>query len=214
MIWTPSKGVIKEIETHKGAISVTSWSPDGNRLITADKKGGICVWSPKHDGSLILLCKYQQQVPSNYSVFSVQEGAKGKKQPYFFLGSEKGGGKIFFADDKGNCIKALTIDDGVLFMHVDLDKNYLIIVTQNAVLLKYRISKMKMTQESKSKLSIRGGGADMKCTMAGPGLLAASNAEGMIRRFESSGTRTFGGRDDANRISGKFFLSVHCGHFS
>jgi intraflagellar transport protein 140 len=67
-------------------------------------------------------------------------------------------------------------------MHYHHEKSYLVVVTSDVVLYKFRISKEgKMKQERKVKLSIRGDGSELVCTWAGNGLLAAANGENLVR---------------------------------
>eukprot|EP00466_Bigelowiella_natans_P008715 jgi/Bigna1/147590/aug1.222_g22298 len=184
VVWTPRAGVLRVHQsTHKKRVTIAVWSPVGSRLVSADLGGTIAVWAPKPDGSLMLMCKHSKRVALSHCVFSV--GVGGRSCPPFFLGSESG--ELFIADDQGHCSHVLTVDGGVAFMHHEIAGNYLVIVTKNVVLLKYTITlspQMRMAETKKVKLSVRGSGSDMKCSMAGPGLLAAANSESMIRLWD------------------------------
>lgn len=108
VVWTPQDGLLRENKTHKNRLNVVSWSPRGTRLVTADAKGLVCVWSPKPDGSLMLLNKYNKGVNvtlCKFSKFNLSAQApargKGSRCPPFFLGGDKG--EVMFADDLGHC---------------------------------------------------------------------------------------------------------------
>lgn len=182
-LWYEKDRTTKEsLAGHSSAVNYITWSPDGSRLISGDASGALTVWDvdPRHS-KLKVHAQYTRKGAVRQLVFRApSNGAHLEACPSFFYGCEDG--VVYFADDAGHCSEVVSIGTPVNFLHYSHAKDYLVILSLDAVLSKYRIqSDGKMIQDRRAKLSIKGDGSEMQCVYAGAGLLAAANHEPMVR---------------------------------
>jgi len=91
-------------------------------------------------------------------------------------------GAVYFADDLGHCSDVVHVGSPIKSMYFSHEKDYLVIVTDDVVLYKFRIAQDgRIHPERKVKLAVRGDGSELQCIWAGPGLLAAANCEPLLR---------------------------------
>ena len=186
-VWSEKERVFREESTtHKAPITLLTFSPEGSRLISGDSNGLLVVWNVDHRGRLQQICKYEKKGSITHLVFrasaNMTQPADGSILPcpsFFFGGSS---GIIVFADDLGHSSDVIKAGSPISTMYYNQAKDYLVLVTVDVVLYKYKITpEGKMMQERKVKLSIKGDGSDLQAVFAGHGLLAAANSENLVR---------------------------------
>jgi intraflagellar transport protein 140 len=186
-VWGDKERVMREeSHTHKAPITLLTFSPDGSRLITGDANGLLVVWAVDHRGRLQVACRYEKKGSITHLVFrapaqmSMPADGSVLACPSFFFGGSSG--IVVFADDLNHSSDVIKAGSPIGSMYYNQAKDYLILVTVDVVLYKYKITaEGKMTQERKVKLSIKGDGSELQTVFAGHGLLAAANGENLVR---------------------------------
>jgi len=185
-VWGDKERVMREESVHKSAITLLVFSPEGSRLISGDNIGLLVVWAVDHRGRLQPVCKYDKKGSITHLAFrapaSMVPPMDGSVLPcpsFFFGGSS---GIVVFADDLGHSSDVIKAGTPISAMHYSAAKDYLVLLTVDVVLYKYKITPDgKMLQERKVKLSIKGDGSELQACIAGAGLLAAANCENVVR---------------------------------
>jgi len=186
-VWGDKERLLREeTSMHKAPITLLTFSPDGSRLISGDANGLLVVWAVDHRGRLQVACKYERKGSITHLVFrapaqmAVPADGSVLACPSFFFGGSSG--IVVFADDLSHSSDVIKAGSPIGSMYYSQAKDYLVLVTQDVVLYKYKITpEGKMTQERKVKLSIKGDGSELQTVFAGNGLLAAANGENLVR---------------------------------
>jgi WD40 repeat protein len=187
-VWIDDQNSTKEELNHEGKITIIKFNRDGNRIVSADDKGMINVWS---FAPLFNKCTYRQSfsilniIMPNFNLEKIDSKDKmhneDKLNSLFFFANS--GGILHLADDGGSSpeicrtggkIKAL------LFYEKD---NAIILITSTLLLVKCTIKFNQKLNPKKIKLSFSGKPEEIKCCWASEGLIAIVSGDDLVRFF-------------------------------
>jgi intraflagellar transport protein 140 len=108
----------------------------------------------------------------------------------FFVGGEAG--TVLYADDMKHCHEVQSLSAAVDSMLYYEEKNRLVIITRSLLMIQLEVgSSGLITPIMKVKLSVAGDGSVVNVVWAGPGLLATSSGEKMLRFWDLAGDENY-----------------------
>ncbi|GBG32279.1 Intraflagellar transport protein 140-like [Hondaea fermentalgiana] len=195
-LWNVKDRILKEdTSVHATAVTVTSWSPEGSRLLTADKHGLMALWRTDHRGRLAVVCKKDLGSGEDITCCcwmltpEYREAQRELATPpqQVFLGTKFG--NVYLVNLKGELLCAARLDAGLRSMNWFEEEQKLVVVTEDASLIQLKPENActELQVASKSKLSLSASAAISGITEAQwtcPGLLATCATEPHIRLWD------------------------------
>jgi len=166
---------------HHAAISLLQWSPDGTRLITADKSGKAAVWGIANGRLAVMVALSRPQDSITHCIFRTHPNGSASAIPPFFLAGRSG--MVTYADDN-NCVDAFSVESPITAMLYHEGKDEVVLITKNVVLFRWRFEDGAWVQLSKMKLSVKSDAQVTGALWAGVGVLIVVTGESMLRIFD------------------------------
>jgi intraflagellar transport protein 140 len=184
MLWNEDQRQTREDKLlHKSPLTNITFSQDGSRMVTGDKKGTVGVWRT-HRG-LTQVCSYKKDGAVDQIVFCSlimnQDQANNSNSLFFFGGQS---GAVCLADDLKNCSEVCKVPGSVKSILFHEKENSVIIITSHLLLVQFRLNlSEKLVPDRKVKLAVSGNIDYLQTIWAGQGLLATVSGESMVRMF-------------------------------
>ncbi|CAM9784245.1 unnamed protein product [Chrysoparadoxa australica] len=178
---------------HRCSITVLRWKAGGNRLITGDKGGQICVWRADSRGNLTATAQYHKGGAISAAVFFststtvTAANILAQASPCFFFGTSNG--TVCYADDLGHCSDVAQLTSGIDRLMFYEEEVRVVAITRSLLMTQLQVSPDgHVSQLLKIKLSVKAGAVGERgvkdIVWAGPGLLAAATGEGLVRFWD------------------------------
>lgn len=195
-LWNVKDRILKEdTSVHASAITVTSWTPEGSRLLTADRHGLMALWRTDHRGRLAVVCKRDLGNGEDITCCcwmltpEYREAQRELATPpqHVFVGTKCG--SVFLVNLKGEMLSAALLESGLRSMRWFEEEQRLVVVTEDASLIQLKPENncTELQVVTKFKLSLSASAAISGITEAVwtcPGLLATCAAEGYVRLWD------------------------------
>ena len=187
-VWVDEQNTSKEELEHEGKITIIKFNKDGNRIVSADDKGMINVWS---FAPLFKKCTYKQSfsilqiiMPNfNYDKIDNKESVHNpdKLSSLFFFANS--GGILHLADDNKSAPEICRTGGKIKSILFYEKENAIILITSSLLLVKCTIQFNQQLTPKKVKLSISGKPEEIQCCWASEGLIAMVSGDEMVRFF-------------------------------
>ena len=186
-VWIDESNTTKEEMNHDGEVIIIKFNNEGNRIISADKKGYINVW---RFPPLSNMCQYKQTysiidilIPSfSYEKIDKEKGPSMEKLSTLFFFSNSGG-MLHLADDSSSSPEICRTGGKIKSVLFYERENSIIIITSNLLLVKCVIHFNQQLNPKKIKLSIAGKPEEIQCCWASEGLIAIVSGDDIVRFF-------------------------------
>ena len=187
-VWVDEQNNCKEELNHEGKVTIIKFNRDGNRIVSADDKGMINVWS---FSPLFNRCSYRQSfsilqiiMPNfNYDKMDNKDNVPNQEKLsslFFFANS---GGMLHLADDSRSSPEICRTGGKIKSMLFYEKENSIIIITSSLLLVKCIIQFNQQLSPKKVKLSISGKPEEIQCCWASEGLIAIVSGDDIVRFF-------------------------------
>ena len=187
-VWVDEPDVCKEELNHEGKITIIKFNKEGNRIVSADDKGMINVWS---FSPLFNKCTYRQTftilniIMPSFNLDKLESKDKTNNEEklnslFFFVNS---GGILHLADDGGSSPEICRTGGKIKALLFYEKENAIILITSNLLLVKCVIKFNQKLNPKKVKLSISGKPEEIKCCWASEGLIAIVSGDDLVRFF-------------------------------
>ena len=187
-VWVDEQNISKEELNHEGKVTIIKFNRDGNRIVSADDKGMINVWS---FAPLFNRCTYRQSfsilqiiMPSfNYEKIDNKDNVTNpdKLSSLFFFANS--GGILYLADDNKSSPEICRTGGKIKSILFYEKENAIILITSSLLLVKCTIQFNQQLSPKKVKLSISGKPEEIQCRWASEGLIAIVSGDDIVRFF-------------------------------
>jgi len=195
-LWNVKDRVLKEdTSVHASAVTVTMWSPEGSRLVTADKSGLVAFWRTDHRGRLAVVAKKDVGAGGDVTccewvlTSKYREAQRELASPPELLYVGTKFGSVFLVSLKGDVCAAARTEGGIRAMRWFEEEQRLVVISEDASLMQFSIeegsSDLKVI--SKVKLAVSASASKtgiIDAIWTCPGLLATCAAENMVRIWD------------------------------
>merc|ERR1719277_544679 len=152
------------------------------------------------------MCHYRKTGAHDKVIFrtSTPSGDNSLENPPFFFGGEQG--IIYLADDFGVCSEMYKIGSPITLLEYYHQKDMVVVITKSVILAQFSIdNEGKVVNETKLKLSCGPHPERLQGVWAGPGLLATTSHESIVRLWniadDESYIMSLQGVDDRNSLA-------------
>ena len=187
-VWVDDQNSCKEELNHEGKVTILKFNKDGNRIVSADDKGIINVWS---FSPLFNRCHYKQSfsilkiiMPNfNYDKIDNKDNVHNpeKLSSLFFFANS--GGILHLADDNKSSPEICRTGGKIKSILFYEKENAIILITSSLLLVKCTIQFNQQLSPKKVKLSISGKPEEIQCCWASEGLIAIVSGDDIVRFF-------------------------------
>ena len=187
-VWIDEPNTFKEELNHEGRITIIKFNRDGNRIVSADDKGMINVWS---FAPLFNKCTYRQSfsilniIMPSFNLEKIDNKDKmhneDKLNSLFFFANS--GGILHLADDGGSSPEICRTGGKIKALLFYEKENAIILITSALLLVKCTIKFNQKLNPKKVKLSFSGKPDEIKCCWASEGLIAIVSGDDFVRFF-------------------------------
>ena len=187
-VWVDEQNNCKEELNHEGKITIIKFNKEGNRIVSADDKGMINVWS---FAPLFNRCSYRQSfsilqiiMPNfNFDKIDNKDSVHNpeKLSSLFFFANS--GGILHLADDNKSCPEICRTGGKIKSILFYEKENAIILITSSLLLVKCTIQFNQQLSPKKVKLSISGKPEEIQCCWASEGLIAIVSGDDFVRFF-------------------------------
>ena len=187
-VWVDEQDNCKEELNHEGKVNIIKFNKEGNRIVSADDKGMINVWS---FSPLFNRCSYRQSfsilqilMPNfNFDKIDNKDSVHNpeKLSSLFFFANS--GGILHLADDNKSCPEICRTGGKIKSILFYEKENAIILITSSLLLVKCTIQFNQQLSPKKVKLSISGKPEEIQCCWASEGLIAIVSGDDFVRFF-------------------------------
>ena len=187
-VWVDEQDNCKEELNHEGKVNIIKFNKEGNRIVSADDKGMINVWS---FSPLFNRCSYRQTfsilqilMPNfNFDKIDNKDSVQNpeKLSSLFFFANS--GGILHLADDNKSCPEICRTGGKIKSILFYEKENAIILITSSLLLVKCTIQFNQQLSPKKVKLSISGKPEEIQCCWASEGLIAIVSGDDFVRFF-------------------------------
>ena len=187
-VWVDEQSSCKEELNHEGKVIIIKFNKEGNRIVSADDKGMINVWS---FAPLFNKCSYRQSfsilqiiMPNfNYEKIDNKDSVHNpeKLSSLFFFANS--GGILYLADDNKSSPEICRTGGKIKSLLFYEKENAIILITSSLLLVKCTIQFNQQLSPKKVKLSISGKPEEIQCCWASEGLIAIVSGDDIVRFF-------------------------------
>mmetsp|Transcript_37028 Transcript_37028/g.85483 ORF Transcript_37028/g.85483 Transcript_37028/m.85483 type:complete len:1283 (-) Transcript_37028:63-3911(-) len=209
-----TSGASEDREVHRDAsIKCIAFNPLGLQCVTTDTQGVVGVWKTDQKGMLSQVCHYRKNGPHDKVIFrtTMPTGEVNLETPPFYFGGDSG--IIYLADDYGLCSERHKVGSPILLMEYYHQKDMVIVITKTVYLIQFSLDAAgKVINETKLKLSCGPNPERLQGVWAGPGLLATTSHESIVRLWnladDESYVLSLQGVDERNSLAGDKVTTV------
>ena len=187
-VWVDEQNNCKEELNHEGKVCIIKFNKEGNRIVSADDKGMINVWS---FAPLFNRCTYRQSasilkiiMPNfNYDKIDNKDSVHNpeKLSSLFFFANSSG--ILYLADDNKSSPEICRTGGKIKSLLFYEKENAIILITSSLLLVKCTIQFNQQLSPKKVKLSISGKPEEIQCCWASEGLIAIVSGDDIVRFF-------------------------------
>mmetsp|Transcript_7629 Transcript_7629/g.11331 ORF Transcript_7629/g.11331 Transcript_7629/m.11331 type:complete len:1382 (+) Transcript_7629:16-4161(+) len=181
-------------EIHNAQVVKLEFSPDGTKLVSADKTGKVCFWKYIEERNKFeLLQEYKLDELVTHILF-FETTVEGMEEKTFVLFAATESGQVHVLNEIGNQRVVFNVKSEIAAFLYHEEKSCFVVLTFKSILSTYNVTKeLKVTPNLRSKINVSTGGncQTLSAVWVGSGVMATCANESLLRVWNLDTDDTF-----------------------